>query len=182
MSALDFLRRKHEVLVAHFDHGTQECSNAKDFLKDYCQKHNLEFVTATISDPDPPKGQSLEEHWRCQRYKFLFSLCEPVVTAHNLDDCVETWIWSSLHGQPKLIPFHANNVVRPFMLTEKSRLIKWATDSSVPWYEDASNLNICHIRNYIRQQMMPHVQVVNPGIKKMIKKKLMQKLSLHDQC
>ena len=30
------------------------------------------------------------------------------ITAHRLDDCVETWVWSSMHGTSKL--FHSETM------------------------------------------------------------------------
>ena len=50
-----------------------------------------------------PSGESLEEHWRNERYKFLHS-DDPVITGHNLDDVIEWYLFSSLHGQSKIIP------------------------------------------------------------------------------
>lgn len=170
MCMLDFLRRKHDVTCAFFHHGTESSDYAYEFLKNYCKNNEIPFISEKIT-MERPSGTSLEEFWRDQRYKFLEKF-DTVVTAHNLDDCVETWVWSSLHGQPKLIPYRRNNVVRPFLATEKQKLIEWCQRNEVPWTEDASNTNTKFTRNYIRHEMMPHVLRVNPGIRSMIKKKL----------
>lgn len=170
MCMLDFLKRKHDVTCAFFHHGTENSQVAYEFLKNYCQTGKIPFISEKIT-MERPSGTSLEEFWRDQRYKFLEKF-DTVVTAHNLDDCVETWVWSSLHGQPKLIPYRRNNVVRPFLATEKQKLIEWCQRNEVPWTEDTSNTNIKFTRNYIRHEMMPHVLRVNPGIRSMIKKKL----------
>jgi tRNA(Ile)-lysidine synthase len=113
--------------------------------------------------------ESQEEYWRRERYDFLSGL-GPVVTCHHLDDCVETYIWSSLHGTPKVIPLTRNNVIRPFLTTRKQDLIYWCESHNVPWIEDESNKNSRYTRNYIRNELMPHALHVNPGLPKLVKK------------
>lgn len=172
MAALDFLRRNHQVHVLHFDHGTAHSEEAKSFIDNYCNKHQLLLTIDNISGTVPP-GPSREEWWREQRYQFLDRFkSHPVITCHHLDDCVETWIWSSLNGTGKWVPYRRGNVIRPFRLNRKRDLKLWAELNNVPWIEDDSNKNVQYTRNYIRHEMMPHVLKVNPGIHKTIAKKV----------
>jgi len=171
MAALDFLRRNHEVTVCYFDHGTDHSRRAFDFLVEYTAQQSLPLMHSKILR-DKHKDESWEEFWRNQRYQFLHKLRGPVVTAHHLDDCVETWVMSSMHGTGKWIPYRRDNVVRPFRLNRKRELELWANLKSVPHIEDDSNRDTCYTRNYIRHEMMPHVLRVNPGIHKTIRKKV----------
>jgi len=172
MGALNFLQRKHDVTVLHFDHGTEHASNARIFLEDYCTTNNIQLRIGEISNCKP-KRCSNEEWWRNQRYAFFDQYTDaPVVTGHHLDDCVETWIWSSMHGTGKWIPYTRKNVIRPFRLTKKDDFKYWCVFNNVPWIEDDSNKDTCYTRNYIRYKMMPHVLQVNPGIFKVISKKV----------
>ena len=171
MAALDFLRRNHEVTVCYFDHGTDHSRRAFDFLVEYTAQQSLPLMHSKILR-DKHKDESWEEFWRNQRYQFLHKLRGPVVTAHHLDDCVETWVMSSMHGTGKWIPYRRDNVVRPFRLNRKRELELWANLKSVPHIEDDSNRDTCYTRNYVRHEMMPHVLRVNPGIHKTIRKKV----------
>lgn len=176
MAALDFLSRKHHVHVLHFDHGTAHAELARDFVFRYCYDKEITCEINSISGTIPP-GPSKEEWWREKRYAFLDRYTDaPVVTAHHLDDCVETWIWSSLNGTAKIIPYRRNNVIRPFRSTRKRDLQLWAHLNTVPYVEDDSNLDTCYTRNYIRHEMMPHVLKINPGIHKTIKKKILDEV------
>ena len=116
--------------------------------------------------------ESQEEYWRNERYKFLHSINAPIITGHHLDDCVETWAWSSMHGNGKIIPYANKNVIRPFRLNRKKELQLWANLNNVSYIEDKTNTDTRHTRNYIRHKMMPHVLRVNPGIHKVIAKKV----------
>jgi len=175
MAALDFLSRKHDVTAAFFDHGTTTSLESLSFLKRYCEKTNIKLVDGAVMR-SRKKDESVEEYWRSERYKFLDTLDAPVVTAHHLDDAVETWVWASMHGQPKLPEIYRNNVIRPFLTTPKKQLVDWCIKKNVPWYDDTSNLDTKYMRNYVRHEAMPVVQKINPGIQKTIKKKLLNKL------
>ena len=176
MAALDFLRRKHDVTAAFFDHGTIASREAFTFLSRYCQKNGIKFTDGAVMRAKD-KDESVEEYWRDERYKYFEWLGVPVVTAHHLDDAVETWVWSCMHGNPTLPHIRRGNVYRPFLSTPKIELINWCTKYSVPWFDDMSNLDTKFTRNYIRHEAMPVVRKINPGIQKTIKKKLIHHAS-----
>jgi tRNA(Ile)-lysidine synthase len=106
-----------------------------------------------------------------ERYSFLDKF-DCVVTGHHLDDALETWIWSSLHGTSKLLPHRRGNVIRPFLLNKKECFTDWAKRKGVPWVDDTSNSNTKYTRNYIRHELMPCALRVNPGLHKTIAKKI----------
>ena len=168
MAVVDFLSRKHDITIAHFNHRTQNGEKASKFVSKYCSDNNIPMLYGTPRSQKNSK-ESQEEYWRRERYDFLSEL-GPVVTCHHLDDCVETYIWSSLHGTPKVIPLTRNNVIRPFLTTRKQDLIYWCESHNVPWIEDESNKNSRYTRNYIRNELMPHALRVNPGLHTLVKK------------
>ena len=172
MVALDFLKRNHEVRVLHFNHGTAHGAEAEKFVTQYCRKNDIAYIVDRVRGTIPP-GNSKEAWWREQRYSFFDKYdVHPIVTAHHLDDCVETWVWSAMHGTPKIIPYRRNWVVRPFRLTRKRDFELWASMHQVPFIQDDSNENIHYTRNFIRHEMMPSVLKVNKGIHKVIAKKV----------
>lgn len=171
MALLDFLSRRHSVTVAFFNHGTETSALAQIFLENYCTEKHIQIVTQRIQN-EKPTHKSQEEYWRDERYAFLHSFDETVVTAHHLGDCVEQWIFSSLHGNPNVIPYANKNVVRPLLTTTKNQLREWCVRKMVPWIEDSSNTDTKYMRNYIRHELMPHALRVNPGLEKVVKKKV----------
>ena len=175
MAALDFLRRNHEVEVFHFNHGTENSEPAEDVVRRYVMKYDLPFQIRGIDNGAKPPKKSWEEWWREQRYGWMDMFADkhlPIVTCHHLDDCVETWVWSSMHGTGKIVPYRRKNILRPFRQTRKRDFELWAALHNVPYAEDASNNDTRYTRNYIRHDMMPHVLKVNPGIHKTILKKV----------
>lgn len=173
MAILDFLRRRHIVTIYHFNHGTQYGDRASEFVSDYCSDHQLELKTAKITAAKPT-NESWEEFWRNQRYNWFKTHAQEIVLGHHLDDCVETYLFNMCHGKNHTIPYRHSNCIRPFRLTEKKDLISWANKNNVPWINDPSNESCDFIRNHIRMKLMPEVLIVNPGVKKVVKKQILQ--------
>ena len=169
VAVADFLSKKHDVICAFFHHQTENSERAFEFVSDFCNQRNLPLFVGMLNK-DRPKDISKEEHWRNCRYEFLESIDLPVITAHNLNDCVETYIWSCLHGKPKVIPTVRNNILRPFLTTDKETFINWCERKGTNWCEDTSNQDRNYTRNYIRHELMPHALKVNPGIKNVVKR------------
>jgi tRNA(Ile)-lysidine synthase len=170
VAVADFLRRNHKLKLLFVHHNTPTSDNALLIAKHYSTKWKLPLQVHYIS-ADKPKAESQEEFWRNQRYAVFEQQCDTVITCHHLDDSVETWVWSSMHGCGKIIPATRSNIIRPFLTTRKQQLVQWCVRNKLIWSEDASNQDTAYTRNYIRHVMMPHVLRVNPGIYKTIRKK-----------
>lgn len=168
VAVVDFLSRKHDVTCAFFHHGTENSDRAMEFVAKFCTDRNLPMIWGTCRT-EKEKDESVEEYWRRERYDFLDQLGY-VITAHHLDDCVETYLWSCMHGTPKVIPKSRNDVHRPFLTTRKAEFLSWCVRHNVDWVQDTSNDDTRYTRNYIRHNLMPHVLKVNPGIHTVVKR------------
>jgi tRNA(Ile)-lysidine synthase len=172
MAILHFLlagmNGKRKVSGIFFDHGTETSAKALKFLED----NQVTYCVHARIHGSKPKDKSWEEWWREERYKFFHSFEYPVITCHHLDDQIETWLLGAIHGQPKLIPYRNKNVIRPFLLTTKSDLIEYAEKKGVPWIEDQTNMDFAHARNHVRHAIVPEALFINPGIHKVIAKKV----------
>jgi tRNA(Ile)-lysidine synthase len=164
----DFLTKKHDVTCAFYHHGTENSQRAFEFVAKFCTDRDLPLLVGMLHTTKP-KELSQEEFWRNERYKF-FELLGPVVTGHHLDDCTETYLWSCMHGTPKVIPKTRNNVLRPFLTTRKSEFVNWCERKNISWCEDLSNNEVQYTRNYIRHLMMPNALKVNPGLHTVVKR------------
>ena len=94
----------------------------------------------------------------------------PVVTGHNLDDVIEWFLFSSIHGFGKIIPYRNQNVIRPFILAPKRFLEDWCSKKGIPFLIDPMNEDKKFMRSIIRHDILPNARLVNPGIEKTIKK------------
>jgi len=176
MAVLDFLNKGNKVRGAlYFNHQTSQSNDFESIVYQYCADNSLEFLSKTLEKEKDET--SLESFWSKERNNFFKMIDGPVVTAHNLDDVIEWWIYTSLRGNPKIMPSSNKNILRPFLSTKKSSLKSWALTRNIDYIEDETNKDVRFMRNFIRHQLMPGCQVVNPGLHKTIFKKLHERES-----
>ena len=175
MAILDFVRRSHHVQVAFFHHGTPTSEAALPIIQAYCASRGLPLTVDHIKG-DKPKDQSAEEWWRNCRLEFLHALPGEVITAHHLDDCVETYLFNCMHGKSHTIPYRNQNILRPFLTTAKQVFTSWCSRKQVPWHEDVSNQDPRYMRNLIRHHIVPEALKVNPGLRTVVKKLVIDSL------
>lgn len=171
MSILHFLMKNHNVTVYYFNHGTKNADVFERFLRAWCQKINVDIKVGDITR-NKNKNESIEEFWRNERYSWLEKQNQTIVLGHHLDDCVESYIFNMCNGKDYTIPYRHNNCIRPFRLTRKTQFHNYAVSNQIVWIEDPSNTDINFKRNYIRYKLMPSVLKVNPGIHKVIFKRI----------
>lgn len=173
VAAADFLHRKHKIELCFVHHGQENDDQALDeVVINFAKDRELTLHIQKI-DPNIPRGLSLEDYWRQERYRVFKTFNTPVITCHSLDDCVETWVWSSMHGNGKIIPYSHQNIIRPFRVIRKDDFIQWSNTHGLKWYEDYTNTDTRFVRNHIRHKMMPDILKVNPGIHKVVLKKVL---------
>ena len=168
------LQGRRKVKLAYFNHDTSHSRQAQEFVEDYANRNNLDLFLGRVQGT---KGKrSMEEFWRDERYSFFNRInTNFLITCHHLDDAVETWVMSAMHGKCKLIPYQrGDNIFRPFLMTSKKIIKDYADRKNLEWVEDPSNVRTEYIRNHIRHSLMPGILKVNPGIRTMIRKKLIE--------
>lgn len=173
MAVTSFLQNSpRKVYVVYFNHGTKHGNLSEEFLKD---RFGSSLIIGSIKEPKS-NAQSWEEYWRIERYKFLHSFKLPVVTAHHLGDQMENWIFTSLHGNPRLIPYSNQNVIRPFMISSKGDFEAWCQAKNISWIDDESNNDVKFMRNKIRHDLLPQALMINPGLATVLKKKILKEI------
>lgn len=177
------LSRGFDITLLHFNHNLSvEDENAYNFTKDFAKRHSLELIV-DILNKNKTKEQSPEEYQRIHRYTFLNKFNDaPILMFHTLTDNAETWLFGSINGQSKLIPYSNKNIIRPFMLNDSEIVLNYLTSNSLPYYEDKTNKNISIPRNYIRHVMMEQVLEVNKGFLNMIRKRIVKKYTREYLC
>jgi len=173
MALLDLLRNRPGVklTVAHFDHGIRDDSaEDRKLIQDVTRRHKLPFVY----DRARLGKDASEATARAARYAFLHKVraqsdARAIITAHHLDDAVETAIhnmlrgtgrkgMSSLHGAH---PGHGP-VIRPLLHLPKSQLRSYAEKQGLEWREDSTNADLKYRRNYIRHKLIPRLKNESP--------------------
>jgi len=169
---------RREVTAAVYDHGTGAHTSAFPLVEALCDRLGIDVVTARLA-AERSRGQSREDHWRQQRYRWLRTLGQPVLTAHNLDDVAETWLWSTLHGQPTLMPAENQAVLRPLLAVRHAELAKYCEQHSIDYWLDPANTDHDQFaRPRVRYVLKPAAEYVHPGFFTVLRKKLLTRRQL----
>lgn len=171
--AAHFLKNNHNVTLLHFNHGCQYSDEIENQCRQRANALGLNIIVGRC-EGERKSTQSLEDFWRRSRYRFLRSFDNNFITCHHLDDAIETWVWSSMHGEGKVIPKQDDKVIRPFLITKKQTFIDYAEKHKLIPVDDPYNREYDLTRNYIRANLIPHVYKINPGIDKVIIKKYLK--------
>ena len=159
-------RARRNILVATFDHGTGNAAGrAAALVARQAFRAGFLCVTGRASTIG-----TKEEEWRKGRWAFLQQVAAKrdscVVTAHNLDDQVETVFMRILReaGPRGLAGLYAESeIVRPFLNISRAALAEYAELHRVPFVQDPSNCDRKHLRNRIRLDILPSIVKRNPG-------------------
>jgi tRNA(Ile)-lysidine synthase len=175
--------------VAHFNHRIRGTASNEDeqFVRDLAREHGLQFWYADADVPAYAREHklSLEAAARAKRYEFFENIvtcgsADRIATAHTLDDQAETVLMRIIRGtgvsglagiQPRLMVRDADQVeagaiVRPLLPFRRPDLEAYLRSCNQPWREDATNADLHHTRNRIRQLVIPLLErEFNPAIR-----------------
>lgn len=144
----------NELIVAHFDHGIRDDSAEDEaFVRQLAQRYGHSYV----SKREVLGASASEELARTRRYAFLNQLAKEheakIVTAHHLDDLVETIAINAHRGTGwRGLAVFESSVVRPLVGTPKIDIITYARRKGLEWREDATNASDQYLRNQIRKR------------------------------
>ena len=146
------------IVVAHFDHGIRRESAADArFVEALARRYGMQYVSRR---EELGPGAS-EELARTRRYHFLREVAEEydayIVTAHHLDDLVETVVLNMRRGTRwrGLATMNDSRIKRPLLKRTKSELIAYALEKRLEWVEDETNHRDVYQRNRVRAMTAP---------------------------
>ncbi len=153
--------------------GTESDGDA-DFVRSLAKKLGVAFhyFTFDTNSHCQQTGLSIQVAAREARYTWLEKVCKEedydyILTAHHLDDNVETFLLNFLRGTGAVgvagIPPVRGKVTRPLLSTTRHDLVTYAKESQLLWREDSSNKKDDYKRNYLRHHVIPHLQQLQPA-------------------
>jgi tRNA(Ile)-lysidine synthetase-like protein len=152
-------RGKYELIVAHCHHGIRSDADAdEELVREIAEQYGLQFRSTHLR----LGADASEDEARRQRYAFLYSVqkeeqANGVVTAHHVDDRLETMLLNQQRGAGwlGLSPlWETETIKRPLLEVTKQELEQYARRYSLDWREDVTNLDSAYTpRNRIRRQL-----------------------------
>ncbi len=163
----------HAVHVHHGVRGHDADEDAR-FCRELCRELGIDFTRVDLPDRSSP-SRGREADWRELRYRALFEVAsdhgiKTVATAHHRDDVAEGVLLQLLRGAgPRAMAgIHARIgiLIRPLLTFSRSEIRGWLVEHSIPWREDSSNASPSHLRNDVRNRILPLIERDVPSIRR----------------
>jgi tRNA(Ile)-lysidine synthase len=176
MALLDVLARLRRKLgfelVAHgVDHGLRAAAEAElDRAEAHATALGVPFARSVLA---VAAGGNLQARARTARYTALEAAARDagatlIATAHHADDRAETVLLRLLRGAgPRglaVLPARAGDRVRPLIRARRSDVLLHVGRHDVPFSEDPSNRDRRHQRVRVREELLPLLTELSPGI------------------
>ncbi|NLN97736.1 MAG: tRNA lysidine(34) synthetase TilS [Eubacteriaceae bacterium] len=180
LALLHFLDKYQKMLkiklgVAHLNHcmrGETALADEK-YVKDQCRDRGIPFYVRHT--PVEALGKdlkiSVEEAGRKARYDFFYDLMQSekfdtLALGHHMDDQAETILMrllrgTGIHGAAGMQP-KGEDKARPFLCLRKEEIITYCEENHLQYRWDATNAELEWTRNFLRLQVFPLLEEVNP--------------------
>jgi len=134
-------------------------------VKSYC----IRFDTESYSKENKLSIQLAARKLRYDWFHELLSenQLDYLVTAHHLDDNVETFLINFTRGTGLEgltgIPAQNGNIIRPLLPFSREEIENYAQANQIQWREDSSNASDKYFRNKLRHDIVPILKELNTG-------------------
>ncbi len=167
--------------LAHVNHRLRGSESQRDenFVKDLARRLSLPLhaTKVNVKERASASGISLQHAGRELRYAFFSDIAKKhnynkIAIAHTLDDQVETFLLRIIKGTGirglSSIPVRRGPIIRPFLFTYKSEIEEYARQNEVSFVADSSNEKVVYERNFLRREIIPVMEKLNPAVKEKI--------------
>ena len=167
------------VEAAHLNHMIrgEEAYRDEEFCRNTAEELGIRCHIKRVDIPSMCEdGGSVEEVARRERYAFFESLIAEndshgvntcVFTAHNADDNLETVLFNlvrgtALKGLCGIPSIRGGRYVRPILFLTGAEVREACELFSIAYVTDSTNLESDYTRNYIRHNIIPHLERLCP--------------------
>lgn len=174
LHAFSQFRREVVSAVATFDHGTGAgATAAAELVVAECLLLGIPVVAARASDP-PETARPSEAVLRKARWDFLRTVAYErhaiIATAHTWDDQAETVAMRILRGASArglaAMAVPTVGIARPFLSVRRHDVMRFVRTERVPFAVDPSNVDRKYLRNRLRADLLPAVEMEHPDFTK----------------
>lgn len=180
MVLAEALRRANQPLVvAHVNYGLRGSDSDDDeaCVREWCSIHHIPFHVH--QEKLLVGAEGMQAAARKVRYEWMGVLRQDllkageteayIAMAHHRDDQIETVLLQAMRSADPMtlsgMVAHRQDrsIIRPLLDISRSRITEWAKQQNITYRDDASNFEADYLRNRLRLQALPLLEVIRPG-------------------
>lgn len=165
------------IILAHLNHlHRKEAIYDENLVKETGENlgFDVKVRKASMDEFSRENKISAEDAGRRLRYNFFNDLASEyknsrIAVAHNKDDQAETIIMRMIRGTglDGLVgmDYKKDNIIRPILNFEKKEILSFLDENNIPYALDQTNFSNDYTRNFIRNEIIPKMEEINPKTK-----------------
>lgn len=170
-----FYKLRFDICVVHcnFQLRGKESDGDEMLVREICQDRYIPYFIEKFDTLEFAKENklSIQLAARKLRYDWFQEIIshgfDYVLTAHHLDDNVETFLINFIRGTGLEgltgIPAQNGNIIRPLLPFSRLEIENYALENKIQWREDSSNASDKYFRNKLRHDIVPILKELNTG-------------------
>lgn len=162
------------VAHANFQLRGDESVADEVLVRDTCQRNHIPFFCRRFDTPAYAADRriSVQMAARDLRYAYFGELLtaegyDLVATGHHYTDVVESVLLNIIRGTGidgfRGIAVKKGKIIRPMLFATRRMIESYALKEKIVWREDASNASDDYQRNFLRHQVIPRMEEMNPA-------------------
>ena len=170
-----FYKLRFDICVVHcnFQLRGKESDADEMLVRETCQDSYIPYFIESFDTLEFAKENKLSIQLAARKLRYdwfqeIISLgFDYVLTAHHLDDNVETFLINFTRGTGLEgltgIPAQNGNIIRPLLPFSREEIENYAQANQIQWREDSSNASDKYFRNKLRHNIVPTLKELNTG-------------------
>lgn len=161
-----------QAMAAHINHGLRpESVHEAAVVQEMASTLGISLVSRSLA---LSPGHGTQARSRKARYQALHEIaqdhhCDFVLTAHTLDDQLETLLMrllrgAGLRGMRGILKHTREGLYRPMLGVRRSEVLALIDERTLPAVTDPSNRDPKYLRSRIRHALLPELVDMEPGI------------------
>ena len=170
-----FYKLRFDICIVHcnFQLRGKESDADEMLVRETCQDSYIPYFIESFDTLEFAKENKLSIQLAARKLRYdwfqeIISLgFDYVLTAHHLDDNVETFLINFTRGTGLEgltgIPAQNGNIIRPLLPFSREEIENYALENKIQWREDSSNASDKYFRNKLRHNIVPTLKELNTG-------------------
>ncbi len=170
-----FYKLRFDICIVHcnFQLRGKESDADEMLVRNTCQDSYIPYFIESFDTTEFAKINKLSIQLAARKLRYdwfqeIISLgFDYVLTAHHLDDNVETFLINFTRGTGLEgltgIPAQNGNIIRPLLPFSREEIENYALENKIQWREDSSNASDKYFRNKLRHDIVPILKELNTG-------------------
>ena len=170
-----FYKLRFDICIVHcnFQLRGKESDADEMLVRKTCQDSYIPYFIESFDTLEFAKENKLSIQLAARKLRYdwfqeIISLgFDYVLTAHHLDDKVETFLINFTRGTGLEgltgIPAQNGNIIRPLLPFSREEIENYAQANQIQWREDSSNASDKYFRNKLRHNIVPTLKELNTG-------------------